>query len=197
MVLNLNFTIRILGYCYGNNTITKISVGFFLSHDICPKVCRVGELGRGQLCCFYTLWHLGWCKLQYNIYLHDHYNRGRATWNIEYSLEGLMLKLELQYFGHLMRRASSLERPWCWEGLRTRGEGGDRGWGGWMASLTQWNEFEQTQEDSEGQWSLMCCSSWGSKESDMTWWLNNNTNNMVNCFWTQTFCPEVSCATMR
>ena len=110
MVLNLNFTIRILGYCYGNNTITKISVGFFLSHDICPKVCRVGELGRGQLCCFYTLGHLGWCKLQYNIYLHDHYNRGRATWNIEYSLEGLMLKLELQYFGHLMRRASSLEK---------------------------------------------------------------------------------------
>ena len=31
-----------------------------------------------------------------------------------------------------------LQRPWCWERLKVRGEGGDRGWGGWMASLTQW-----------------------------------------------------------
>ena len=56
----------------------------------------------------------------------------------EYSLEGLMLKLKLQYFGHLMRRADSLERPWCWERLKARGEGDDRGWDCWMASLTQW-----------------------------------------------------------
>ena len=56
----------------------------------------------------------------------------------EYSLEGLMLKLKLQYFGHLMQRTESLERPWCWERLRARGEGDDRGWDGWMASLTQW-----------------------------------------------------------
>ena len=54
------------------------------------------------------------------------------------SLEGLMLKLKLQYFGHLMWRADSLERPWCWERLRAGGEGDDRGWDGWMASLTQW-----------------------------------------------------------
>ena len=46
----------------------------------------------------------------------------------EYSLERLMLKL--QYFGHLMQRANSLERPWCWEGLKARGEGGDGGWDG-------------------------------------------------------------------
>ena len=52
------------------------------------------------------------------------------------SLEGLMLKLKLQYFGHLMRRVDSL--PWCWEGLGAGGEGDDRGWDGWMASLTRW-----------------------------------------------------------
>ena len=40
--------------------------------------------------------------------------------------------------GHLMRRTDSLERPWCWERLRAGGEGDDRGWDGWMASLTQW-----------------------------------------------------------
>ena len=56
----------------------------------------------------------------------------------EYSLEGLMLKLKLQYFGHLMQRADSLKRPWCWERLKARGEGDDRGWDGWMASLTWW-----------------------------------------------------------
>ena len=54
----------------------------------------------------------------------------------ENSLEGLMLKVTLQYFGHLMRRTDSFERPWCWERLKV-GEG-DRGWDGWMASLTQW-----------------------------------------------------------
>ena len=56
----------------------------------------------------------------------------------EYSLEGLMLKLKLQYFGHLVGRTDSLERPWCWERLRAGREGDDRGWDGWMAPLTQW-----------------------------------------------------------
>ena len=54
------------------------------------------------------------------------------------SLEGLMLKLKRQYFGHLMWRADSWERPRCWEWLKTGGEGDDRGWDGWMASPTQW-----------------------------------------------------------
>ena len=48
----------------------------------------------------------------------------------EYSLEGLMLKLKLQYFGHLMWRTDLLERPWCWERLRAGGEGNNRGWNG-------------------------------------------------------------------
>ena len=54
------------------------------------------------------------------------------------SLEGLMLKLKLQYFGHLMWRTDLLERPWCWERLRAGGEGDDRGWNGWMAWPTHW-----------------------------------------------------------
>ena len=45
--------------------------------------------------------------------------------NPEYSLEGLMLKL--QYFGHLMQKAESLEKILMWERLRAGGEGGDRG----------------------------------------------------------------------
>ena len=56
----------------------------------------------------------------------------------EYSLEGLMLQLKLQNFGHLMWRADSLKRPWYWKWLRVGGEGDNRGWDCWMASLTQW-----------------------------------------------------------
>ena len=54
------------------------------------------------------------------------------------SLEGLMLKLKLQYFGHLMQRVDSLEKTLMLEGLGVGGERDDRGWDGWMASLTQW-----------------------------------------------------------
>ena len=58
--------------------------------------------------------------------------------NLEYSLEGLMLKLKLQYFGHLIRSADSFEKTLSWERLKVGGEGEDRGCDGWMASLTQW-----------------------------------------------------------
>ena len=54
----------------------------------------------------------------------------------ECSLEGLMLKLKLQCYGHLM--LTHWKRPWCWERLKAGGEGDDGGWDGWMASLTQW-----------------------------------------------------------
>ena len=47
-----------------------------------------------------------------------------------YSLERLMLKLKLQYFGHLMWRNDYWKRPWCWKRLKVGGEGDDRGWDG-------------------------------------------------------------------
>ena len=58
--------------------------------------------------------------------------------NPEYSLEGLMLKLKLQYFGHLMWRTNSLEKTLMLGKIESGGEGDNRGWDGWMASLTQW-----------------------------------------------------------
>ena len=57
----------------------------------------------------------------------------------KYSLEGLMLKLKSQYFGHLMQRTDSLEKTLILgkiESRRRRGD--DRGWDGWMASPTRW-----------------------------------------------------------
>ena len=54
------------------------------------------------------------------------------------SLEGLMLKLKLQYFGYLMWRVDSLEKTLMLGGIGAGGEGDDRGWDSWMESLTQW-----------------------------------------------------------
>ena len=54
------------------------------------------------------------------------------------SLEGLILKLKLQYFGPWCQELTHLKRALCWERLRAGGEGDDRGWDGWMASPTQW-----------------------------------------------------------
>ena len=57
--------------------------------------------------------------------------------NPEYSLERLMLKLKLQYFGHLMRRTDSLKKTLMLGMIEGRRRRGDRGWDGWMASLTR------------------------------------------------------------
>ena len=56
--------------------------------------------------------------------------------NPEYLFEELMLKF--QYFGHLIEELTHWKRPWCWERLKAEEEGDNRGWDGWMASLTQW-----------------------------------------------------------
>ena len=57
-----------------------------------------------------------------------------------YSLEGMMLKLKLQYFGHVMRRVDSLEKTLRLGGIGGRRRRDDRGWDGWMASLTRWTQ---------------------------------------------------------
>ena len=53
-------------------------------------------------------------------------------------LEGMMLKLKLRYFGHLMRRVDSLEKILMLGGIGAGGDGDDRRWDGWMASPTRW-----------------------------------------------------------
>ena len=81
----------------------------------------------------------------------------------------MLLKLKLQYFGHLMRRADSLEKTLMLgqtEGKRSRGWQRMR----WFESNYRLNgrESEQTPGDSKEQGSLASCSPWGHKESDMT-----------------------------
>ena len=88
------------------------------------------------------------------------------------SLEGLMQKLKLQYFGHLMRRADSLEKTLMLGGIRGRRR---RGWQRmrWLDGITDSMDVsEWTPGVGDGQGGLACCDSWGSKESDTTEWLN-------------------------
>ena len=92
------------------------------------------------------------------------------------SLEGMMLKLKLQYFGHLMQRVDSLEKT-----LMVGGIGGRRRRGRqrmrWLDGITHVHtldgrESEWTPGVGDVQGGLACCDSWGHKELDMTEWLN-------------------------
>ena len=88
------------------------------------------------------------------------------------SLEGLMLKLKLQYFGHLMWRTDSFEKILMLGKIEGRRRRDDRGWDGWMASLTQGTWVWVDSRVGDGQGGLACGNSWGRKESDTTEWLN-------------------------
>ena len=89
----------------------------------------------------------------------------------EYSLEGLMLKLKFQYFGHLMKRTDSLEKTLMLgkiEGARRRGQQRMR----WLDGITDsmhmsLSKLRELVMDRE-----VCCSPWGCKELDRTKWLN-------------------------
>ena len=99
----------------------------------------------------------------------------------KYSLEGLLLKLKLQYFGHLRQRANSLEKTLMLgkiEGKRRRGQQRIRQM---VRQHHQFNghESEQTSGDSVGQRSLACCSPWGRKELEMTQQQNNHNKRVA------------------
>ena len=80
------------------------------------------------------------------------------------SLEGMMLKLKLQYFGHFMQRVDSLQKTLMLGGIggkRRRGRQRMR----WLDGIT---DSEWTPGVGDGQGGLACCNSWGRKESDTT-----------------------------
>ena len=114
------------------------------------------------------------------------------------SLEGMMLKLKLQYFGYLMQswligKDSDAGRDW---GQEEKGRTGDEmaGWHHWLDG----HEFESTPGDGGGQGGLVCCDSWGRKESETTERLNWTELNwmgqdaVILFFWMLSFKPALS-----
>ena len=92
------------------------------------------------------------------------------------SLEGMMLKLKLQYLGHLMRRVDSLEKTLMLGGIGGRRRRGRRRMR-WLAGITNSMDMGLRVRDmgpgvGDGQGGLACCDSWGRKESDTTERLN-------------------------
>ena len=108
------------------------------------------------------------------------------------SLEGLMLKLKLQYFGHLMWRVDSLEQ------ILLLGGFGDRKRRGWQRMICLngiSNSMDMSVGDSGSWWwtgrrDLACCNSWGHKESDTTEWLNW-TELILSLLWEMTYKPSL------
>ena len=82
--------------------------------------------------------------------------------------------LKLQYFGHLLWRADSLEMTWCWKDWRQEEKGATEDKMVERHHQLNGHESEQTPGDSKGQESLACCRPWGCKEVGVTYWLSNN-----------------------
>ena len=88
------------------------------------------------------------------------------------SLEGMMLKLKLQYFGHLLRRVDSLEKTLMLGGVEGRWRRGRQRMR-WLDGITNLMDVSLSLgELRDGQGGLACCNSWGRKQSDMTEQLN-------------------------
>ena len=84
------------------------------------KKAECQRIDAFELCCWRRLLRVPWTARRSN----------QSIWkeiSLEYSLEGVVLKLKLQYFGHLMQRPKGhWKRPWCCERLKVGGEGNDR-----------------------------------------------------------------------
>ena len=124
-----------------------------------------GKIDAFELWCWRRLLRVLWTARRSNQFIMKEISPGC-------SLEGMMLKLKLQYFGHLMWRVDSGKdsdagRDWEQEEKGTT-EDEMAGWHHWLDG----REFEWTLGVGDGQGGLVCCDSWDHKELDTTEWLN-------------------------
>ena len=153
---------------FANKDLHSQSYGFSSSHvqreswTIKNAECR--RMDAFKLWCWRRLLRVPWTARRWNQSILKEINP-------EYSLEGLMLKLELQYLTTWCEEPTHWKIPWYWERLRAGAEGGNSGWDGWLLSLTRvWANLG----DNEEQGSLACCSPWACKKLDKTQQLNNS-----------------------
>ena len=118
------------------------SYGFSSSHIWMWAECQ--RIDAFELWCWRRVLRVPWTARRSNQSMLKEINPG-------ISLEGMMLKLKLQYFGHLMWRVDSLEKTLMLGGTGGRRRRGNRGWDNWMASPTQWT--------------------WVCVDSDSWWWI--------------------------
>jgi len=95
------------------------------------KKAECGRIDAFELWCWRRLLRVLWTTRRSNQSILKEISPGC-------SLEGMMLKLKLQYLATSCKELNHWKRLWCWEGLGAGGEGDDRGWDGWMASPTRW-----------------------------------------------------------
>ena len=130
--------------------------------------CR--RIDAFELWCWRRLLRVPWTARRSNQSILKEINPG-------ISLEGMMLKLKLQYFGHLMWRVDSLEKTLMLGGIRGRRKRDEMAV--WHHRLDG-RECEWTPRDGDGQGGLACCDSWGHKELDTTERLNWTELNVIN-----------------
>ena len=139
------------------------------------KECRMQKIDAFELWCWKRLLKVPWTA-------------GRSKQSIlreinpEYSLEGLMLKLKLQYLGYLMKKTTHWKSPWCWERLKAElRRASEDEMAGWHHQYNG-HELEQTTGDGERQGGLACCIPWCLKVLDVSRRLNNNNNVKQICY---------------
>ena len=110
------------------------SYGFTSSHvwmwELDSRKAQCQRIDASELWCWRRLLRVPWTARRSNRSILKEISP-------EYSFEELMLKLKLQSFATWCEELTPWKRPWSWERLKAGGEGDNRGWDGWMASLTQ------------------------------------------------------------
>ena len=163
---------------FANKDLSSQSFGFSSSHvwmwELDIKKAESQRIYVFELWCWRRLLRVSWTSRRSKESILEEINP-------VYSLKGLMLKLKLQYFGHLKWRVNSFEKTLMLGKIEVGRQGDDRGWDvGWHHWLNG-HEFEQTPGDTEGQGRMAYCSPWVHKESDGTEQLKNN-NRCIQTF---------------
>ena len=126
-VMNNPYSILKSRHYFANKVLSIQSYGFSSSHvwvsGVDYKESWAPKIDSFELLCWRRLLRLPWTARRSNQSILKEISP-------EYSLEGLMLKLKLQYFGHLIWRLTYWKRPSCWVGLKAKGAGGGREWDG-------------------------------------------------------------------